>query len=290
METKINNVANIPSVTVQCAAFSVRDTLLGGQCFRWSERGGRIGGTAFGRYIEVAQDGDNLTIFGANQEDYEAIWRGYFDFDRDYEGIRRTVTQLEPRLCDAAEYAAGIHILAQEPWEALCSFVISQNNNIPRIRGIIRKLCLHYGAPARGGERAAEESAAKAFPTAEVLAQVSEEELRESGCGYRAAYLAAISRRVAAGELDLAFLKTAPIDEARKALMALKGVGPKVAECVLLYGCGRMECFPIDVWIRRALETEFTGGTALVNSEFAGIAQQYIFEYVRKMKLTNAPN
>lgn len=270
------------AITVKCPTFSVRDTLTSGQCFRWTERGGRLCGTAFGRYIEVMQEGDRLTIFGASEEEYETIWRSYFDLDRDYEAIRRIVTQLDPRLCDAADYAAGIRILAQEPWEALCSFVISQNNNIPRIRGIIQKLCLHCGAPAVGGENAAEESAARAFPTAEALAQVSEEQFRSFGCGYRAGYLAAISRRAAAGEIDWDFLRTAPIEEARKVLVALKGVGPKVAECVLLYGCGRLECFPIDVWIRRALETEFAGGTALLDSEFAGIAQQYIFEYVRK--------
>lgn len=282
MERKISSIGNIPSVSVHCPTFSAKETLLSGQCFRWNERGGRLCGTAFGRYIEVAQDGDCVTIFGATREDYEAIWRGYFDLDRDYDGIRRIVTQLEPRLCKAAEYAARIHILAQEPWEALCSFVISQNNNIPRIRGIIQKLCLYCGAPALGKEYAAVEGDARAFPTAEALAQVSEEQLRAFGCGYRANYLAAVSQSVAAGELDLTWLKTAPIDEARRALQALKGVGPKVAECVLLYGCGRLECFPIDVWIRRALETDFAGGTALTDSEFAGVAQQYIFEYIRR--------
>lgn len=272
----------IPSVTVHSPTFSAKDTLTSGQCFRWTERRGRICGTAFGRYIEVVQDGESVTLFGVNEEDYEAIWRGYFDFDRDYVEIRRIVTQLEPRLCDAAAYAAGVHVLAQEPWEALCSFVISQNNNIPRIRGIIQKLCLHHGAPALGCGNAAEESDERAFPTAEALAQVSEEQFREYGCGYRAAYLTELARSVAEGRVDFDYIKNAPVDEARKTLRALKGVGPKVAECVLLYGFGRLECFPVDVWIRRALETEFTGGTALIGNEYAGIAQQYIFEYIRK--------
>lgn len=275
-------MSNIPSVTVKCGIFSAKDTLTSGQCFRWTERNGVLCGTAFGRYIEVKQDGGSITIFGADAEEYNSVWRKYFDLDRDYRKIREIVTAIEPRLEDAAEYAAGVHILAQDPWEALCSFVISQNNNIPRIRGIIRKLCINYGVPALNAEYADDEADGRAFPTAEALAQVSEDKFKEFGCGYRAAYLAEVSRRTAEGEIDFEYIKKAPIDEARKILLSLKGVGPKVAECALLYGFGRLECFPVDVWIRRALQTEFTGGTALIGSRYAGVAQQYIFEYIRR--------
>lgn len=272
----------IPSVTVESKSFSVADTLLSGQCFRWTHRGGRLCGTAFGRYVEMEQNGDSVTIYGADAGEYETVWRRYLDIDRDYVEIRRIVTDMEPRLRDSAEYAAGVHILAQEPWEALCSFVISQNNNIPRIRGIISGLCLHYGRPAVNGSLVAEPSQGYAFPTPQALSQVSEETFRQFGCGYRAGYLTELSRRVAAGEIDFEYIKKAPIDEARKILRSLRGVGPKVAECALLYGFGRLECFPVDVWIRRALETEFTGGTALIGSQYAGVAQQYIFEYIRR--------
>lgn len=272
----------IPSVTVKCGVFSAKDTLTSGQCFRWTEREGVLCGTAFGRYVEVKQDGGSVTIFGADAEEYNAVWRKYFDFDRDYQKIREIVTKIEPRLEDAAEYAAGVHILAQDPWEALCSFVISQNNNIPRIRGIIRKLCLNYGEKALNSEYADNDADGRAFPTAEALAQAPEEKFKEFGCGYRASYLAEVSRRVAEGKLDFEYIKKAPIDEARRILLSLRGVGPKVAECALLYGFGRLECFPVDVWIRRALQTEFTGGTALIGSEYAGVAQQYIFEYIRR--------
>lgn len=281
MATSVHG-AERPSVTVPCAGFSVRDTLNSGQCFRWVERNGRMCGTAFGRYIEVVQNGDSMTIVGTDDDDYAAVWRGYFDMDRDYDAIRKTVTELEPRLCDAADYAAGVHVLGQDPWEALCSFVISQNNNIPRIRGIVRKLCLHCGERAVGWAYAADPADAMAFPTATALAEVSEATFREWGCGYRAAYLTELSRAAEAGSIDFDFIRTAPIDAARKQLRSLKGIGPKVAECVLLYGFGRMECFPVDVWIRRALETELTGGTALIGSEYAGIGQQYLFEYIRQ--------
>ena len=240
--------------------FSVADTLISGQCFRWSEHNGRLCGTAFGRYVEIEQGNDGITIYGADQADYESVWRQYLDMDRDYDEIRRIVTGIEPRLADSAEFAAGVHLLAQEPWEALC----------------------RYGAPAVNAESAREEADGHAFPTPQALAGVSEDTFKQLGCGYRASYLTEVSRRVADGELDFEAIKKAPIDEARKMLLSLKGVGPKVAECVLLYGFGRLECFPVDVWIRRALETEFTGGTALIGSPYAGVAQQYIFEYIRR--------
>ncbi len=271
------------STIVSCrSGFSAADTLMSGQCFRWSDYDGRLCGTAFGRYVEMEQKDGRLILYGADESDYRSVWRPYLDLDRDYDAIRETVLQTEPRLSDSAAYAGGVHILAQEPWEALCSFVISQNNNIPRIRGIISRLCLHYGEKAFNAGAAREESAGYAFPTPEALAGVPEETFRQFGCGYRAAYLTEVSRRVAAGEIDFAYIKKAPIDEARKMLRSLKGVGPKVAECALLYGFGRLECFPVDVWIRRALETEFAGGTALIGSPYAGVAQQYIFEYIRR--------
>ena len=268
--------------TIRHKKFSVADTLTSGQCFRWTEHEGRLCGTAFGRYVEMEQKGDGLTIHGADQSDYETIWRQYLDLDRDYDEISRIVTEKEPRLADSAEYAVGVHILAQEPWAALCSFVISQNNNIPRIRGIVSRLCLLYGESAANAQLAREEADGHAFPTPQALSEVSEETFKQLGCGYRAAYLTELSRRVADGEFDFDYIKNAPIDEARKMLLSLKGVGPKVAECALLYGFGRLECFPVDVWIRRAMETEFVGGTALIGSEYAVVAQQYIFEYIRR--------
>ena len=275
---------HMPTVflSIRSKSFSAADTLTSGQCFRWTQRGGRLCGTAFGRYVEIEQQDDGIRIFGADGGQDESLWRQYLDLDRDYDEIRRTVTGIEPRLNDSAQYASGVHILAQEPWEALCSFVISQNNNIPRIRGIISRLCLHYGEPAVNGAFAADPAEGHAFPTPQALARVPEETFRQFGCGYRAGYLTDVSRRVAEGEIDFDYIKKAPINEARKRLLSLKGVGPKVAECALLYGFGRLECFPVDVWIRRALETEFTGGTALTESRYAGVAQQYIFEYIRR--------
>ncbi len=274
-------ITNSKSVAVKCGGFSAKATLTSGQCFRWSERGGRMCGTAFGRYIELEQDGEYLTIFGSDEDEYEKVWRSYFDMDSDYAAIRDELVEAEPRLAQAAQYASGVHILAQEPWETLCSFVISQNNNIPRIRGIIARLCLNYGETALRGECAEDEAEGRAFPSAERLASISEDKLREFGCGYRAEYLAGLARGVCDGSIDLDAVRQAPVEEARELLRRIKGVGPKVAECALLYGFGRLECFPVDVWIKRAMERDFKDCENLIRGKNAGVAQQYIYEYIR---------
>ncbi len=278
----------IPSISLCCGDFSARDTLSSGQCFRWSERDGRMCGTAMGRYVEIAQKGDIVTIYGADSGD-EALWRRYLDLDRDYAAIRALVVQTEPRLREAAAFAGGIHILAQEPWEALCSFLISQNNHIPRIRGIIRRLCVTCGQPAAGWEYAAGAGAeptadAMCFPIPEEMAGLTEKDWKAMGCGYRAGYLAELVRETVAGRFRVEDLCGVSTNDARRELLKRKGVGPKVAECVLLYGLGRMECFPIDVWVGRGLQGEFAGMEALRRSEYAGVAQQYIFEYMRLRK------
>lgn len=274
-------MADSPSVTWECGSFDAAATLLGGQCFRWIRQGDRLCGTASGRYVEMKQDQGRLTVFGAEKDEAERVWRVYLDLERDYDDIRRQVIALEPRLEPCAAFAGGIHILAQEPWEALCAFVVSQNNNIPRIRGIVSQLCMRWGAPAIRGEQAAEESLRYAFPTPDALASATEAELRACGCGYRAPYLKALAQMAASGGVDFEAIRKAPIGEARERLRRLKGVGPKVAECALLYGFGRLECFPVDVWIRRALDSVLSGGTSLSDSPIAGVAQQYVFEYIR---------
>lgn len=249
--------------------FSLADTLISGQCFRWSKDGEAIVGTAFGVTVSIIQEGDHLVIDG---DDRQPLWREYLDLDTDYDAIRRSVLEIEPRLESASQKSAGLHILNQEPWEALCSFIISQNNNIPRIRGIIERLCELCGVPAKNG--------GFAFPSPEMVAGLSEQQLKEIGCGYRAPYILAAAKGVCEGAISFELLRNAPIEEARSELLKIHGVGPKVADCMLLYGLHRLECFPKDVWIKRALEGEFRD-TPLIGSPYAGVAQQYIFEYIR---------
>ncbi len=252
--------------------FSLKDTLDCGQCFRWSESGGGFDGIVEGRFCHAEQRGDTL-LLSTTREDFDALWRDYFDLDRDYAALRREFSTDET-LRAALAFAPGIRVLRQRPWETLCSYIISQNNNIKRIKGIIARMCESFGEPLCDGR-------GYAFPSAGRLATLDEQALAPLRCGFRAKYILDAAEKVASGEIDLAALRDMELDEARRTLMSIRGVGPKVAECTLLYGFGRTECFPIDVWIRRAMSELFPAGLPECAVREAGIAQQYIFHYMR---------
>ncbi|MEE0857550.1 MAG: DNA-3-methyladenine glycosylase [Ruminococcus sp.] len=248
-------------------------TLDCGQSFRWTQQDdGSFSGVAFGRRVNVSLDGDRLFIRGASAEDFEKYWRGYFDLDLDYGSIRKSVAALHPVLSEAARYAPGIRILRQEPWEALCTFIISQNNNIKRIKGIVDRLCESFGEDIGGGF---------AFTSAEALARLSPDDLAPLRAGFRNRYIIDAAQKVASGEVDLEACRTLEYEQARRELMKITGVGVKVADCTLLFGLHRIEAFPVDVWMKRALKTLFPGMTPADFGEYAGIAQQYIFHYSR---------
>ena len=217
--------------------------------------------------------GDTLYIDNATEEDFEKIWKNYLDLDLDYGKIRKDISKIHPVLKDAAKYAPGIRILQQEPYEALCTFIISQNNNIKRIKGIVERLCESFGEQLPDGEYT--------FPKAEVIAQLTEEDLSPLRAGFRNKYIIDGAKKVASGEVNLDICKTLPYEEARAELMKIKGVGVKVADCTLLFGMHRIEAFPVDVWMRRAMEKLFPDMTAEDFGQYAGIAQQYIFHYSR---------
>lgn len=247
-------------------------TLDCGQSFRWVENSGKFSGVAFRRKVSVYSDGENLYIDNATEEDFEKIWKNYLDLELDYGKIRGQISEIHPILKEACAYAPGIRILRQEPWEALCSFIISQNNNIKRIKGIIERLCENFGEKIDDFY---------AFPTAETLASLSPEDLSPIRAGFRHKYIIDGARKVASGEVDLEKCRNIGYDEARAELMKIKGVGVKVADCALLFGLHRIEAFPVDVWMRRALEKLFPNMTENDFGDYAGIAQQYIFHYSR---------
>ena len=252
--------------------FDLEQTLDCGQAFRWSKDGNSVwSGIAFGRYIKLWHDGDDIIISGSSEQDFKKIWQSYFDLERDYAKIIKEVSQ-NPTIAEAADYSSGIRLLNQEPWEALCSFIISQNNNIPRIKGIIDRLCENFGEKIYGGYT---------FPSAEVVAKLTVEDLAVIRSGFRAKYIVDAANKVVSGEIDLEALKTADYDTARQKLMTIKGVGPKVADCVLLYGLGHKNAFPRDVWINRALTQMFDGNIPDCAKQYGGIVQQYIFHYIR---------
>lgn len=240
-----------------------------GQCFRWRRLpGGAWDGAAGGKHLL-------LTESGLRKDLEDGYWGRYFDMATDYAPIRAELAAKDPVLAAAVRYAPGIRILRQEPWEALCSFILSQCNNIARIRGMVERLCTAYGSaiPGAGGRCS--------FPGPEALASARETDLRALGLGFRAPYVLEASRRVASGSLDLGALERLPADEARARLTSLPGVGPKVADCALLYGMHRLEVFPRDVWMNRALKTLFPGRNPEWFGPHAGVAQQVLFHYSR---------
>ena len=251
----------------------IAKTLDCGQAFRFSESDGVWRGVAMGRALSLTQEGNKITLFDVKEEEFNSLWRGYFDLDRDYEMIKSSVSSNEI-LKKATDFSDGIHILRQEPWEAVCSFIISANNNIPRIKGIISRLCENFGFKIADG--------LFTFPSAERIAALALDDLAVIKSGFRAKYILDAAQKFSSNQIDVEALYTLPIDEARNKLMTIKGIGPKVADCALLFGWGRVECFPVDVWIRRAMN-HFFGENGLPSEavEYAGIVQQYLFYWAR---------
>ena len=249
-------------------------TLSCGQCFRWKEHpDGSFSGVVRGRYARVSSDGERLILDGADEAD-RAMWFDYFDLGLDYAKVRQELSVIHPTLAEAARYAPGIRILDQEPFEALISFIISQNNNIKRITGIVDRLCERFGESIGA-------DAPHAFPTAQRLAALSAYDLAPIRAGFRQRYIIDAARKVADGTIDLEQIRALPYDEARAELMQITGVGVKVADCVLLYGLHRLDGFPLDVWMKRAMAALFKGVEPSNFGQYAGIAQQYIFHYAR---------
>lgn len=261
--------------------FSVFKTFDCGQCFRFdrvrnSDYAVEFSGIARSKKIGFAQNSiGDFYILGAAPEDFP-VWSDYLALDVDYGKINENIVKNienpnDRRVAESARDASlGIRILRQDRWETLCSFIISQNNNIPRIKKIISSLCEKYGADI--GE-------AKDFPTPDALYKAGENSLRELKCGFRAKYIYSAAAAVSNGELSLENVaKAKSLTDGEKLLTALVGVGPKVAACTLLFGFERYDAFPVDVWIKRVLKKRFSKDfDPLSFGSTAGIAQQYLF-------------
>ena len=266
--------------------FDLAKTFGCGQCFRWSaeeevsfagENEAYIG-VAYGKAAGIRRSGKSFFI-SCSYDEFESVWRGYFDLDRDYAAIRRQLC-IDDFMKNATGYGKGIRLLQQDKWEALCSFIISQNNNIPRIIGIIDRLCREFGEVIYF-----EDKQFYTFPSAATIASVDEKFLLSSlRCGYRADYIVKAAQAVADGNIDLDALAGSSSHAARAALKRLHGVGDKVADCVMLFGLHMLDSFPVDVWMKRAVAShygpDFDPG---IFSPYAGIAQQYIYHYTRNL-------
>lgn len=252
--------------------FSLPATLDGGQAFRWREQAdGSWEGVAGGRYARLTRQGDDILLFAAERD--LPFWREYFDLERDYAALRKRF-QRNPTLRKALDCCPGVRVLRQQPWETLCTFILSANNNIPRIKGIVERLCQGWGGPVEG-------TALRAFPGPERLAGLSAAELAPLRAGWRTEYILDAARMAAEGRLDLEKINAMPTQEALETLQTVKGVGPKVARCVLLFGYGRTECVPMDVWMKRVMAEYYPRGFPKYLQDCGGIAQQVLFSYIR---------
>lgn len=256
--------------------FDLSQTLDCGQSFRWQKNAdGSFTGVVRGRVATVSYSDTTLTVVESGEVS-EGLWRDYFDLELDYAEIRAKLSSMHPVLSEASSYAGGIRILRQEPFEALITFIISQNNNIGRIKGIVERLCENFGEKL--------DDTHYAFPTPECLAKLSPDDLAPIRAGFRHRYIIDAAQRVHSGEIDLESLRTMEYAEAQKELMKITGVGVKVADCVLLYALHRLSSFPLDVWMKRALSVLFSGMKGDEFGDYGGIAQQYIFHYSRMHK------
>ncbi len=267
-----------------------------GQCFRWRKmEDGFYIGVALNRVVSMKEDRGTLTIIplltpnGVKASEEKALWRDYLDLDRDYGTIKRKLRRGDPAMAKAIKAGEGIRILKQDLWETIISFIISQNNHIPRIKGCIESLAENFGEPVAGLDRRCLKSielpeGLKPFnlPTPEKLAKLKVEDLAPIKLGYRDKYLIETAKTVAEEGLPKDFDK----------LSKLCGVGPKVANCIALFGMEKTASFPIDVWVKRVMAEVygFEGNDLNGMKEFAGerfgelggFAQQYLFYYIRE--------
>lgn len=246
--------------------FDLDQTLDCGQAFRWRRLlGGSYAGYAGNHFLHIGARSGAVVFFDTSEEDFLGLWAPYFDLATDYEALKACFCADETMRA-ACAYAGGLRLLRQDPWEALISFILSQNNNIQRIKGIIERLCELFGGR---------------FPAPGELAALNDQALAPLRAGFRTRYLQDAAKQVTDGAVDLDAVAAAPLDQARAMLMQICGVGEKVADCVLLYGFYRTDAFPKDVWMKRVMERFYPGGLPACALRHAGIAQQYLFHYIR---------
>lgn len=251
-------------------------SLFCGQAFRWiKEEDGSFTGIVKGKSTNILQTENRIIFRNTSEEDFENIWSDYFDLTADYKGYCERFEN-DTYLKKAKDEYYGIRILHQDSWEALCSFIFSQNNNIPRITGIIKRFCEGFGEKIGEG--------LYSFPDYKSLKGITPEELSPLRAGFRGKYVADAVEKLNSGEISLENINKMPIEQARQELMKIKGVGAKVAECTLLYGFRRKEAFPVDVWVKRIMSELYPDGLPECTKDIEGIAQQYLFHWRRNSK------
>lgn len=283
--------SNNNTVVIDVRDFKLAHIFECGQCFRFNPVGeNEYIGTALDRTLRISQRGSEVTFHSVSEREFYDVWYGYFDLDRDYSAIKRRLSRNDA-LLKATEYGEGIRILNQDLWETVVSFIISASNNIPRIKGIIERLCRAFGRP-----HTYEGNVYYSFPTASALARLNTDDLSPIRAGFRDKYIIDAARRFANGSLNRDYLTGLGVSDAKRELMTVYGIGSKVADCILLFGLHKTEAYPVDVWIKRVTEHFFFGGREVSRGEISkfareafgelgGYAQQYLFFYARENKI-----
>lgn len=264
-----------------------------GQCFRWNEEpDGSYTGVINKSVLNVKKQEERIIIKGISEQNLEEVVEEYFDLKTDYEKLKEQLASIDEHIKNSIVFGKGIRILNQDVWETIISFIISANNNIPRIKGIIERLSKAYGE-----EIIWKEKAYYTFPTMEQLAKASVEDLRKLGFGFRDKRVYDTTRIFLNQEITIEELQEEKeIENLREKLLQLPGVGPKVADCIMLFGLKKLEVFPIDVWVRRVMnelyikqEDETKVSKAQIETlakekyaNLAGLAQQYLFYWKRE--------
>lgn len=276
----------------QMPDFDVAQTLECGQCFHFKKLSDNTYGVvAYGRLLHIGSDNGRICLYNTTREEFENIWRRYFDLDTDYGLIKDTLKGNTQELNEAITQMWGVRILRQEFFETLMSFIISQNKQIPHIKQIVAAISKEYGTYLG----TLDEEDFYSFPTVQALEGVGEDAYRLLKTGFRASYLADAVNKISSGVIKEEDLLSLDGEGCMERLCAIRGVGRKVASCVTLFSLGKMECFPIDVWIQRIMEYLFFKKPAAKAEievfaadrfgPYSGYAQQYLFYYGREIKL-----
>ena len=258
-----------------------------GQCFRWNKQpNGNYIGVAYGKVIEVEKKDNGVRIYNINEDEFNALWCDYFDLKRDYTVIKDEF-QKDPLLKKSVDFGYGIRLLQQEPFELTMSFIISSNNRIPMIKRAIDNLSKKWGkAIEYKGETY------YTFPKASDLQAASIEDIQSCGLGFRSKYVKDTVHRVYTGEVNLELIKSQEDDICHEELKKLMGIGPKVSDCIMLFSMQKYSAFPVDVWVKRAMQFFYLAPDVslpkiriFARDKFentAGFAQQYLFYYARE--------
>lgn len=258
-----------------------------GQCFRWNaEKSGSFIGVAFGKVIEVEKVEKDVVIHNTNVEEFNDIWENYFDLKREYGPIKEELGK-DPLLNSSVEFGHGIRLLQQDPFELIVSFIISANNRIPMIKKAIDKISEKWGTTVEYKGRSYH-----AFPTPKQLSFASLEELEACGTGFRAKYIKDTVDKINKGEYSIEDIKAQSDDGCHEMLQNFNGIGPKVADCIMLFSMGKYSAFPVDVWVKRAMQHFYLAPDVSLKKirdfgrdkfgELSGFAQQYLFYYARE--------